>query len=205
MKIVCLSDTHMSHEDVKIPDGDVLIHSGDATCSGNLVEVSAFCEWFRKFPHKHKIFVAGNHDWLFQDDPGIARQLTRDFHYLQDSSIEIEGLKFYGSPWTPRYGWWAFMVDGEDLKRKWDMIPQDVDVLITHGPPDGILDMAGPSRHAGCNYLRDALVRVHPKLHIFGHIHYGHGELIQAGTHFVNAAICDDYNNKLNEPVVVEI
>ncbi len=105
-------------------------------------EIEEFNQWFSSLPHKHKIFVAGNHDWLFETNNSYARSLlNKNIIYLQDSSIEIEGLKIYGSPWQPRFFDWAFnLMRGAELAEKWKMIPDDTDIFITHGPPNGILD-----------------------------------------------------------------
>ena len=122
MKIVCISDTHNCNEEIAVPDGDLLIHSGDATNSGSIAEVSAFLKWFASLPHRHKIFVAGNHDWLFERQNALARQMTEDagITYLEDSAIEIEGLMIYGSPWQPRFFDWAFNLSrGAAMAAKW--------------------------------------------------------------------------------------
>ena len=100
-RIVCLSDTHNCNEQIDVHDGDILIHSGDATIQGTDQEVIEFVHWFAKLPHKIKIFVAGNHDWLFQTDNRYARLLLANSQiiYLQDSSVQIGDIKIYGSPW----------------------------------------------------------------------------------------------------------
>lgn len=207
MRLVVISDTHTFEDEVTIPDGDVLIHAGDATISGTVDEVLLFAEWLRSQPHRHKIFVAGNHDWLFQRQPELARSLLHNVaHYLEDSELVIEGVRFYGSPWQPTFGNWAFNVNrGRAITRKWDLI-QPCDVLITHGPPWGVLDTVLPnSRHLGCEELGEAVGRVRPRLHVFGHIHGGYGEYVAAGTRFVNASICDEAYRPINAPVVVEL
>ena len=141
-KIVCLSDTHNCNELINVPDGDVLIHAGDATGRGTIDEIIAFNKWFANLPHRHKIFVAGNHDWLFETNNRYARSLLdSSIYYLQDSSVEVQGLKIYGSPWQPRFFDWAFnLMRGAELAEKWKLAPNELDVLITHGPPFGILD-----------------------------------------------------------------
>ena len=142
-RIICLSDTHNCNEQIIVPDGDILIHAGDATIRGTQQEVEEFLAWFSGLPHQHKIFVAGNHDWLYETNNRFARLLTASFNikYLQDSSTEIEGFKIYGSPWTPQFYDWAFMYRrGAPAKACWDLIPDGIDILITHGPPHGVLD-----------------------------------------------------------------
>lgn len=209
MKIVAISDTHTFEDRITIPDGDMLIHAGDFTISGTFEEVKQFALWLEKQPHKHKIVVAGNHDWLFQKDPHLARSLIHGIghaYYLQDGHVEIEGIRFYGSPWQPRFGDWAFNLDrGEQIRRKWDLI-KPCDVLITHGPPWGIQDYILPnSQHLGCEDLRDAVKRVKPKVHIFGHIHGGYGEYFSGRTRFVNASICDEAYQTSNAPIVFDL
>lgn len=206
MLAVCISDTHLRHN-ISIPDGDILIHSGDATISGDYSEIRQFADWFRGQPHKYKIFVAGNHDWLFQRDPRLARKLLgKEIIYLQDSSIEIEDIKFYGSPWQPTFCGWAFNLDRKEIAEKWALIHGDTDVLITHGPPKGILDRInkqGPE--LGCPELAKRLSEISPILHVFGHIHSGYGVSIHNKTKFVNASICDEAYRPTNSPITIEL
>lgn len=210
-RIVCLSDTHNLHEQIIVPDGDVLIHAGDATIRGTVLEVEDFLKWFSALPHRHKIFVAGNHDWLYETNNRFARLITANFNikYLQDSFVEIENLKIYGSPWQPRFFDWAFNLNrGAELAEKWRLIPADADILITHGPPHGILDEVPRQyriENTGCEELRKKVETVRPKLHIFGHIHCGYGQTEKFGTRFINASICDDEYNPTNAPVVVDL
>ena len=210
MKIVCLSDTHNRHELIAVPEGDILIHAGDATGRGTIDEIIAFNDWFANLPHQYKIFVAGNHDRLFETSNRFARTLLdSSIHYLQDSSIEIENLKIYGSPWQPRFFDWAFnLTRGAELAEKWRLIPNEVDILITHGPPFGILDEV-PRRffieNAGCEELRKRVEEIQPKLHIFGHIHCGYGTAEEFGVRFINASNCDENYEPTNPPLVFEI
>lgn len=213
-RIVCLSDTHNCNEQIEVPDGDILIHSGDATITGTTEEIRRFNQWFSSLPHKHKVFVAGNHDWLFEREPKAGRMLLDDsVIYLQDSSVEIEGLKIYGSPWQPRFYDWAFnLMRGAELAEKWAMIPDDIDILITHGPPNGILDAV--PRHwgidyTGCEELRKRVEEIavggRLKLHVFGHIHCGYGTHVEFGVRFVNASNCDESYGPSQQPIVVDI
>lgn len=210
-KIVCLSDTHNCNEKIIVPDGDILIHAGDATIRGTEAEVEEFLRWYSALPHKHKIFVAGNHDWLYETNNRFARLLTANFNiiYLQDSFIEIEGLKIYGSPWQPRFFDWAFnLMRGAELAEKWKLIPSDADILITHGPPFGILDEV-PRKYwienTGCEELRKKVEEIRPKAHIFGHIHCGYGQIEKFGVKFINASNCDESYNPTQPPIVFEI
>lgn len=213
-RIVCLSDTHNCNDQIDVPDGDILIHSGDATITGTVEEIKRFNSWFAGLPHKHKIFVAGNHDWLFETDNRLARiLLDKKIVYLQDSAIEIEGLKIYGSPWQPRFFDWAFNLNrGAEMAEKWDAIPNDIDILITHGPPKGFLDEV-PRRawveNAGCEELRKKVEEIAAfgrlKLHIFGHIHCGYGTRNQFGVKFINASNCNEAYEPIQPPIVFDL
>lgn len=213
MKIVCLSDTHNCNQQIAVPEGDILIHAGDATIQGSVPEIEAFNEWFANLPHKYKIFVAGNHDWLFEINNLYARKLLSDkIIYLQDSSVKIEGLKIYGSPWQPRFFDWAFnLMRGAELAEKWKLIPNDTDILITHGPPNGILDEVPRKffvENTGCEELMkkvEELSKNNLKLHIFGHIHCGYGQTEKFGVKFVNASNCDESYEPSQSPIVIEI
>jgi Icc-related predicted phosphoesterase len=188
MRIVCVSDTHGYHELTKIPDGDILVHAGDICRHGGLEDVDDFNRWLGKLPHKHKVVICGNHDWCFQEKPAEARARITNAIYLQDSGCEIEGLKFYGSPWTPLFCDWSFMLSEPELAAKWELIPDGLDVLITHGPPLGFRDMTGRGEPAGNSTLRDRVSKVKPRLHIFGHIHEAAGRTELEGTIYLNAA-----------------
>ena len=215
MKIVCLSDTHNCNQEITVPDGDILIHAGDATIRGTQTEVEDFLAWFSSLPHQHKVFVAGNHDWLFETNNRFARLLIANYKikYLEDSLTDIEGLKIYGSPWQPRFFDWAFNLNrGGELAEKWKLIPADIDILITHGPPNGILDEV-PRKYwvenTGCEELRKRVEEISVlgrlKLHVFGHIHCGYGQTEKFGVKFVNASNCDESYEPSQPPVVIEL
>jgi len=221
VRIVFISDTHSLHDKMlaPVPDGDILIHAGDATMMGRMNEIAAFGAWFRHLPHKHKVFVAGNHDWMFEKNPSLATDLlnqgilglsnTPKVTYLLDNIVEIEGLKIYGSPWQPRFYDWAFNLDrGETIKRKWDLIPEGLDVLITHGPPMGIHDQISPylgGEHLGCEELMIAVERAKPKIHVYGHIHGGYGKTQYVNTLFINASVCNEAYKPIHEPIVIDL
>jgi len=212
-RIVCISDTHNFHRLLRIPDGDILIHSGDATLNGTEEEFADFADWFAEQPHPYKIFVAGNHDLLFEQKPETARLLlNNEICYLEDYATVIEGFKVYGSPWQPRFYDWAFNLErGQEMAEKWSLIPSDVDILITHGPPNGFLDaIARPDglENAGCEELRaklNILLKGSLRLHIFGHIHEGYGVEKTDKAVFINASICNAEYNPCNTPIVVEL
>jgi len=205
LRIVCISDTHARHRQLVVPDGDVLVHGGDLTRRGSREDVRDFDDWLGTLPHPHKVVIAGNHDFCFERHDW-ARAWITNATYLQDELIEIAGLRFYGSPWQPRFFDWAFNLDrGLPLRRVWAKIPTDVDVLITHGPPMGILDRTARGEHVGCEELLAAVARVRPRLHVFGHIHESAGRIDRDGTIFVNASSCDLHYHASQSPIVVEL
>lgn len=213
MKIVCISDTHGLHKSMEheMPDGDVLCVAGDITNIGHRDDVESFAAWLKKLPYKKKFVIAGNHDWCFanrkKDKAPIWLMADETIIYLQDTEFIYEGIKFYGSPWQPRFYDWAFNLDrGADIKEKWDLIPIDTDVLITHGPPIGIRDhVPFTGKNVGCLDLLDRIVDVRPKLHVFGHTHHEHGFTERGSTTFVNASICNEKYIPCREPIVIEI
>ena len=214
MRVVCVSDTHNCNESITVPDGDLLIHAGDSTASGTLDEIEKFFGWFGALPHKQKILIAGNHDWAFQLQPAKVRKLVPEsVAYLQDLSSSIEGLNIYGSPWQPRFYDWAFNLNrGPEMAEKWAMIPENTDILITHGPPQGILDEVETEHggsHEGCEELRKRVgYLAHKgklKLHVFGHIHSGYGVHDELGVKFVNASTCNEEYEPTQPPIVIDL
>jgi Icc-related predicted phosphoesterase len=206
IRLVAISDTHNRHDQIDVPDGDVLVHGGDFTGRGTPDEIRAFNDWLGTLPHRHKVVIAGNHDWGFQISPENARAALTNAIYLEDSGVEIEGLRFYGSPWQPWFMDWAFNLRTDaELRSKWDLIPEGTDVLITHGPPRGILDRTVTLDDVGCLELRRAVERIAPRLHIFGHIHEGYGQTVVGETTFVNASTCNLFYRPVNPPVVLDL
>jgi predicted phosphodiesterase len=220
MRIVIISDTHGLHEHVTVPEGDVVIHCGDFTKTGHSSQVASFARWMSKLDFKHRIAIAGNHDLSFEathSERKKVKQMLSDCYvtYLQDSAIEFDDVKFYGSPWQPEFCNWAFNLPrGKALKDKWAQIPLDTNILITHGPPYGILDWVENNRynqgrdlHQGCEELADRVTRLpNLKLHCFGHLHLNGGQqMVVDGKTFINAAVCDEGYNPVNKPIVVEI
>lgn len=227
IRIVCISDTHDHTNDMthNIPSGDILIHSGDFTRRGRNDEVRRFTNFLDTLDFKYKIVIAGNHELSFDQNKGLVRILkTLDLSsdeektsarlslqhciYLQDSGIELFGfLKIWGSPWQPTHRGWAFNADrGETILKIWNQIPDDTDILITHGPPLGFGDLTSDNHHVGCVELLSTIrERVKPKLHIFGHIHSGHGIWTDETTTYINASICNDNYQAINEPILFDI
>ena len=203
MRLVLISDTHNQQHILHLPEGDALIHAGDFTMRGTEAEVRAFGAWLGTRPHPHKIVVAGNHDFLFEREPRVARSLLpAEVHYLFESEVTLDGLRFWGAPWQPWFLDWAFNLRrGEEIAAKWSLIPPGVDVLITHGPPMGTADRTVNGDDVGCADLALAMARVKPRLSVFGHIHEGYGVYGDK----VNAAICDERYRPVNKPVVVDL
>lgn len=202
LTFVILSDTHARHRQVTVPDGDVFLHAGDITHRGELDTVADFNDWLGSLPHEHKVVICGNHDWCFQREPEAARQCITNATYLQDSGTGIAGLKIWGSPWQPWFFNWAFNLHrGEPIAAKWRLIPEDTDVLLTHGPPRGIGDRTHRNDVAGCADLLERIHQVKPKLHICGHIHEAAGVVKDGSTLFVNASSLTEMGMK--PPVVV--
>lgn len=206
MRIVALSDTHYRHQYVTVPDGDVLVHAGDLTRSGDPAELAEVMRWFARLPHRRKIIIAGNHDWVFDLKSATAASLVpAGVTYLQDSGCEIDGVKFWGSPVQPTFLHWAFNRSrGAEIDQHWQKIPPNTDVLITHGPPHGILDLVG-DEHVGCEMLRRRLEVIRPACHIFGHVHCARGSVTHEGTTYINAAICTEAYRPINPPFVVDL
>jgi Icc-related predicted phosphoesterase len=206
MRIVCISDTHMFHDKLVIPDGDVLVHAGDLCGHGTVAEVQRFDTFLATLPHRHKVVIAGNHDWCFQREPEAARAALAHATYLQDSGVVIDGLRFWGAPWQPEFLSWAFNLPlGPKLQEKWDLIPADTDVLVTHGPPFGVGDRCFDGREVGCPDLLAVIDRIGPKLHVAGHIHEGYGERRRGPTLCVNASSCDLRYRPVQPPIVVDL
>lgn len=237
MRIVCISDTHGLHKTMEnyssLPQGDVLIHAGDCTNVGKPHEVNEFIEWFMGIKgFDTKIFIAGNHDWAFENhrhphhkgEYGWYYNLINeenlsqsDVTYLEDNQLIIESpefsrpIKFWGSPWQPEFYNWAFNLprSGDELKKYWDMIPNDTDILITHGPPSEVRDFVSNWRQGnvsvGCELLRNRVDEINPLLHVFGHIHSGYGSAQIKDTLFVNASICTESYKPSNKPIIVDL
>lgn len=195
MRIVAVADTHLFTDELVVPDGDVFVHAGDLCQHGDLAELARAAAWIRGLPHRHKLVIAGNHDWAL--DPrstelALARALFADVTYLEDAEATLDGVRFYGSPWQPEFHQWAFNVPrGAALAAVWARIPSGLDVLITHGPPHGIGDRTHPTRHVGCEDLRARVAVVAPRVHLFGHIHQDGGAWTIDDTLFANVTTWD--------------
>lgn len=196
MRLVVISDTHGLHNRIpELPAGDVLIHAGDFMNSGyDPEEIRSFNHWLGKQPFEHRVVCGGNHDRYFQNSPHQARALLSNAIYLENEGLTIDNVSFWGSPYTPEFMNWAFMYRrGPAARQYWDQIPYNLDVLITHGPPFGILDQSMPDGpHLGCEELFEAVKEKKPNIHLFGHIHGGVGTFENGVTRFVNAAYLNE-------------
>lgn len=223
MKIVIISDTHNLHKKLFIPDGDMIIHCGDFTSVGYEHEIESFVNWFEKLDFKYKILIAGNHEITL--DYEFYEQNWKNFHkkkantekikkmieenenfiYLKDNFVIVEGIKIYGSPYTldSNLGW-AFPLFGDhDANEKWSQIPNDIDILVTHTPPEGILDFY--QKHLGCDILLVHVVdRIKPIFHCFGHIHSCSGIIEKNNITFVNASVLDEGYKVHYQPKIIE-
>lgn len=207
MKFVAISDSHNHHHSLKLPPADCILHSGDISGRGSQEEVENFLQWFSSLnQYRYKIFIAGNHDFLFEKEPELALSLVPDnIIYLQDNSITIEGIKIYGSPIQPRFFNWAFNKErGQEIKYYWDLIEEDIDILLTHGPPKGIGDRCENGYRAGCQDLLEKVQSIRPKFHIFGHIHEDYSQQEVDGTVFINASVLNRNYQLVNKPIKIE-
>jgi predicted phosphodiesterase len=223
MKVTLISDTHTKHNQLNgdLPGGDLLIHAGDFMNSGyNPMEAMEFFNWFDKISiYDTKVLIAGNHDRWMQDKPEEALGILTGYktiEYLQDEEMVLyfdgpngdhpeDNIRFYGSPWQPEFYNWAFNLprNGEALKAKWDAIPSNTDILITHGPAQTYLDTSGVPYNTpllGCELLKERIELIKPKIHVCGHIHGGYGYYFNGHTHFFNASILNEQYNYANNP-----
>jgi len=212
-RFVLISDTH--NTEPPLPKGEVLIHAGDLTKNGGRKQTEAAMRWIGEQAQKFEwvVFVGGNHDFFFYHlsrEMGVnaVREFVRPYGeniiYLEDELTTVAGARIYGSPAQPEFCDWAWNYRrGAEIRKVWDKIPNDLDVLISHGPPMGILDWVGNQR-VGCEELRIAVERTKPRLHVFGHIHSAGGQTRKIGnTQFYNASIVDEgYKVAYNAQVV---
>jgi len=203
LQLVLLSDTHELHRE--IPAGDIFIHAGDFTMfSRSLRGIVDFNEWLGELPHQHKIVVPGNHETFLQTDPE-NRSLIGNATVLINQAATVAGLRIWGSPVTPSGPAFGIRSD-EKRERLYCSIPADTEVLITHGPPFGILDCNPRSTlHQGDRVLLEAVKRVRPKIHVFGHIHGAYGIMQDEHTTFVNAGLLGRDGDLDKKPIALRI
>jgi Icc-related predicted phosphoesterase len=204
--IVCIADTHELHRELALPDGDILIHAGDFTMfSKSAAAILDFNEWLGELPHAYKLVIPGNHEFFLESKPSM-RSLISNATVLIDEGIEMMGLTIWGSPVTPLSGGAFGRSSPVDRANLYSKIPDDVEVLVTHGPPYGILDTTPVNTHAaGCPELLKAVNRLKPKLHVFGHIHGAHGMTSTEKTLFVNAALLGPEGDLNKSPITLSM
>lgn len=215
MRITVISDTHSKHKEITkdLPGGDLILCAGDISTRGFKEEIKNFCSWYECTDYDKSVFIAGNHDFGFQDIPEECATLVSNYgvEYLQDDLFLLgedydsyeERVKIYGSPWQPEFFNWAFNLprNGELLYQRWANIPEDTDILITHGPPAGVLDTVfGRVEQLGCQLLSNRLQTLKPKIHVFGHIHTGYGYKFDGITHYFNASVLSEKYKYTQKP-----
>jgi Icc-related predicted phosphoesterase len=226
--ILLFSDTHGKELELILPSGaiDIAIFAGDAGTyknpNQNVRSVLDFIDWYASIENiKHKIWIAGNHCTSIEAGLVDAKKLSEEkgLIYLEDETIEIDGLKIFGSPWTPWFHSWAFNVNrGDEINKHWQKIEPNTDIIVTHGPPSNVdfLDRCIDGRKVGCADLTKRIVEVKPSLCVFGHIHEGYGytkkeifsedfESVEKVITFVNASVLNHRYEMTNKPIVVEL
>lgn len=218
MIITVISDSHGKHNEITqdLPGGDLLLHAGDISSMGYQHEVQQFCKWFNNVDnYDHKIFIAGNHDWGFQNNVEKIMEIVNSYKtvdYIQDETISVGNdekmVNIYGSPWQPEFYNWAFNLpkNGDELAEKWGAIPNTTDILITHTPAFGVLDTVAGKMwdNLGCQLLTDKIKTIKPKIHLCGHIHSGYGYFFDGDTHFLNASVLNEAYQYTNKPLTFE-
>ncbi len=207
VRICFISDMHNKYKKLVLPAADIIVCAGDMTSIGKEHEIRNFMKWFKKLDYQYKIFIAGNHDKLFDNDHLWARSLVpKDIIYLEDSGVEILGLKFYGTPVNSMFHNWAFNRTEAKMAQHWQAIPEDTDILITHNPPYLIMDKNHDFKGIGSPSLYiEVMKRIKPIVHVFGHAHNSHGIKVIDNTIFINAAILNDKYEVEFNPVLIEI
>jgi Icc-related predicted phosphoesterase len=205
IRVVVIGDTHEHHRDLVIPDGNLLIHAGDITRNSfSSRAIQDFNDWLRHLPHQHKIVIPGNHDYGLAD-PAWQKLITSAI-LLINNGVELMGLKFWGTPITPVDHGHFGGATAADREAQFRRIPDGTNILISHGPPHGILDQEHTSSTAqGCHELLAAVTRIKPMAHLFGHIHAAYGRIQTADTLFVNCAVADRSGRPVRYPQVIDL
>lgn len=203
VKIVAISDTHRQHWKMTIPDGDILLFCGDAELD-SFEALKDFNEWLGTLNFRYKVVIGGNHDFFTEKcNKEELNSFFTNAIYLENDSVQIEGINIFGSPYSPKFNDWAWMLNSNQLEQIWELIPTNTNILITHTPPFGILaDTEFSAWPLGCPTLLKKIEYLKIPYHCFGHIHNGSGQLIKKDTHFINCSMLDDYYKYVNEPKV---
>lgn len=230
MKIVCISDTHNQHRSLDMPEGDLLLCAGDICFAnrGDLIEeekhIRDYNDWLGELPYSDKVVIAGNHDFTFEVQKDFGRGLITNAVYLDQEMVEINGLKIWGEPRQPEFNNWAFNIERSFMKHVWELVPEDADVLLTHGPPRGFGDLVqenyskiqsvfqAPKQwvNVGCAHqtlmIEDRIKRGNPfKLVVGGHVHGGYGKAVYPPTQIINASVVNEKYKPVNAPIVIEL
>jgi Icc-related predicted phosphoesterase len=214
VRIVCISDTHSHHERIVVPEGDVLIHAGDLTRSGTQAQIHDTYIWLAGLPHERIIVTPGNHDFELDRNTHLLQMVNTMFPRIEtlvDSETMLGGMRVWGSPWTPWFNDWSFIFASgpageKEARAKWDEIPDDTAILVTHGPPYGIGDATQHGWHVGCPALKARTAQLpNLRLHVFGHVHEAYGAQRVGDVLYVNACSCDVLYYPRHPPIVVDI
>ena len=218
MRILAISDTHSHHRKLNLPEADMIISAGDWSFKGEPEIVEDFIDWMAELPYKSKVCIMGNHELAYDKNPSrpkklsaLAKMKDAGIHYLENNEVVIEGLNIWGSPITPFFHNWAWNYQrGPEIAEVWSKIPEDTNILITHGPPYGKLDRVekwNGTSNEGCKDLKERVQQLkHLKLHIFGHMHLQGGQMLEVdGVKYWNAAVCDEQYKPINNIIVVDI
>jgi len=185
-----------------------LLHAGDVSFRGKEEEVLEFLGWFSRLPYKYKIFIGGNHDFFLEKISAASLQsiIPEGVDYLFNSGISVEGIQIWGSPFTPTFHNWAFnRKRGEAIRRNWELIPAGTNIIMTHGPVYGFLDMTMREEHVGCQDLLRTVLTLKPAVHVCGHIHESYGSIRRSGIRFINASVVNEHYDLMNRPQVFDL
>ena len=214
MKIIAISDAHYNIN-FSVPKADLMLIAGDMEPAFHNPYLSInlqsnwlngeFRYWLVEQPVKEIIFVAGNHSHIFEVSKRDVPKMNKNFHYLEDSFIEIFGLKIYGTPHQLNFNNWAFNLSEEELSRKWELIPDDVDILLCHSPPYGIMDKTSDNINIGSKSLLKRIEKIKPKYIVYGHNHAEYGIIEKNGIKYINCFLLNEDYKMVRKPIELEM
>jgi len=204
IKIVCISDSHRQHWRMDIPDGDILLFAGDAELD-SFNALQDFNNWLGTLNFKHIVVIGGNHDMVLANYVMEEKEMFfSNAIYLENTSVQIEGIKIFGSPYSLRFFSWAFMKSEKQLEQMWELIPKNTDIVLTHSPCRNILDVTTTTdENCGSFSLRNKIKELQTKIHICGHLHSSHGKYTDYKTDYYNVSMLNDYYQYIFEPTVI--
>lgn len=210
MIVTAFSDTHGHHRSLRLPQSDMLIFGGDAmTCGYKEYELIDFLKWFHGQDSKHKIMIAGNHDRYIENNRGLFQDLLKDYPsitYLENSGAIINGLFIWGTPDSKEFCNWAFNKNDEHLDKIFSAIPDDIDILVSHAPQYGVLDMLERGEQVGEKTLQKQFPRfTHIRYHVFGHIHCQYGQQNLPNYKALNVSVVNEQYELTNQPILFKI